>query len=39
MTFDPRQASIVEVAGIATAICVALVAYLGYVVISIPAAA
>jgi Flp pilus assembly pilin Flp len=39
MAFNPRRASIVEVAGIATAICVALVAYLAYVLISILATA
>jgi hypothetical protein len=39
MTFDPRRASIVDAAGIATAICVVLVAYLAYVLISILATA
>jgi hypothetical protein len=39
MAFDPRRASIIEAAEIATAICVGLVAYLAYVLISIFAAA
>jgi hypothetical protein len=33
--FDPRPTSIIEAAGIATAICVALVTYLACVLISI----
>ena len=31
MTLDPGRATIIEAAGIATAICVALVVYLAYV--------
>jgi hypothetical protein len=39
MAFDPTRASIIEIAGIATGICVALVAYLAYVLFSIWATA
>jgi hypothetical protein len=35
MASDPRRASIIEAAEIATAVCVALVAYLAYVLFSI----
>jgi hypothetical protein len=35
LAFDPKRASIIEAAEIATAICVVLVAYLAYVLFSI----
>jgi Flp pilus assembly pilin Flp len=35
MASHPSRASIIEVAGIATAVCVALVTYLAYVLFSI----
>jgi hypothetical protein len=35
MALDPRQASIVDIARIATGTCVALMGYLAYVLISI----
>ena len=39
MAFDPRRATIIEAAEIATAICVGLVAYLAHVLFSILATA
>ena len=39
MASHPSRASIIEVAGIATAVCVALIGYLAYVLISILATA
>jgi hypothetical protein len=35
MAFDPRRASIIDLARIATGTCVALIGYLAYVLISI----
>jgi hypothetical protein len=39
MAFDPRRASIIDKARIATGTCVALIGYLAYVLISIPTTA
>ena len=39
MALDPRRASIIDIARIATGICVALIGYLAYVLISILATA
>jgi hypothetical protein len=39
MALNPRRASIIDMAGIATGVCVALIGYLAYVLISILATA
>jgi hypothetical protein len=39
MALDPRRASIIDIARIATGTCVALIGYFAYVLISILAAA
>jgi hypothetical protein len=39
MALDPRRASIIDIAGVATGACVALIGYLVYVLISILATA